>query len=198
MLTVRNLQRTGLHPVSFDLTDGECVAVRGPSGAGKTLLLRTVADLDPSRGEVRLDGKSRNDYSGPDWRRRVVYVPAESGWWGDKVGEHFSDWDKAAPLVERLGLPDAVRDWTVERLSTGERQRLALVRALILEPRVLLLDEPTSGLDAEAVTAVEALIGEHLDEEVSALWVTHDAGQARRMADRGFYIEQGRLLEASA
>lgn len=195
MLTVRNLQRSNLHPVSFDLADGECVAVRGPSGAGKTLLLRTLADLDPNRGEVSLDGKSRDDFSGPDWRRRVVYLPAESGWWGDRVGEHISDWGKAAPLVEWLGLPETVRDWTVERLSTGERQRLALVRALILGPRILLLDEPTSGLDAEAVTAVEALIEEHLGEKASALWVTHDAGQARRVAQRGFFLEHGRLRE---
>ena len=195
MLTVRNLQRSGLHPVSFDLAEGECVAVRGPSGAGKTLLLRTVADLDPNQGRISLDGKSRDDFSGPDWRRRVVYVPAESGWWGEKVGEHFSEWGKAAPLVERLGLPEAVRDWAVERLSTGERQRLALVRALILKSRVLLLDEPTSGLDAEAVKAVEALIGEDLGEKVSALWVTHDAGQARRVAKRGFFMENGRLHE---
>ncbi len=195
MLTVRDLRRSGLEPLSFVVNDGECVALMGPSGSGKSLLLRAVADLDPNQGQVSLDGQSREAKTGPCWRRRVMYLPAESGWWDERVVDHFSDWDAAAPLLEALLLPQAARVWTVQQLSTGERQRLALVRALLLKPRVLLLDEPTSGLDSRATAAVERLIGERLQSGMSALWVTHDATQAHRVGRRTLVLERGRVRE---
>jgi phosphate-transporting ATPase len=77
LLSVRALQRPGLEPIAFDLDEGECLAVRGASGSGKTLLLRAIADLDPSEGRVRLRGRSRDAESGPEWRRRVTYLAAE-------------------------------------------------------------------------------------------------------------------------
>src|SRR5882724_6829327 len=110
----------------------------------------------------------------PLWRRRVTYVPAEPGWWADTVGEHFADWATALPLIERVGLTGAAKSWPVARCSTGERLRLALARALAIGPRVLLLDEPTAALDAALVGSVEALIREHIEAGMSALWVTHD------------------------
>ena len=182
--------------MSFDLAAGECVAVRGPSGSGKTLLLRALADLDPNEGEVSLDGQRRDAMPAYLWRRRVVYLPAESGWWADAVAAHFRDWSGAEPLLEPLGLPPDCGRWPVLRLSTGERQRLALIRALVLEPRVLLLDEPTSGLDPDATAAVERLITERLLRGASALWVTHDADQAKRIAARRLAVDGGRVSEA--
>src|SRR5208282_3582871 len=89
MLQVENLSVPGLAPMSFSLQTGECVAVRGASGAGKTLLLRAIADLDPNSGGVRLDGVDRSVMRAPLWRRRVGYLPAEPGWWTDRIGEHF-------------------------------------------------------------------------------------------------------------
>jgi len=195
MLSVRNLQRPGLGPAGFDLADGECLSVRGPSGAGKSLLLRAIADLDPNQGELHLDGVARDAMPAPDWRKRVAHVPAEPGWWADLVGDHFEDWGAAAPLVVRLGLAEDCCDWPVSRLSTGERQRLALVRALLTEPRVLLLDEPTSGLDGDAAGRVEALLCECLEAGVAALWVTHDEDKAARMARRGLVVEGGVVTE---
>ena len=193
MLQVRHLQRPGLSPVSFELNDGECIAVQGPSGSGKSLLLRAIADLDPNQGELRLNGAAREGMTGPAWRRQVIYVPAESGWWSDRVGEHFADWERAIPLLQALFLPAEAHDWPVQRLSTGERQRMALARALVLQPRVLLLDEPTSGLDSEATAAVEQLIGERLRDGVGVLWVTHDAAQAKRIASRCLSVENGQV-----
>lgn len=174
------------------------MAVRGPSGAGKSLLLRAVVDLDPNVGDVSLDGVSREAVSGPAWRRLVGYLPAEPGWWGDRVGEHFTDWAKARPLVERLGLPDDSRDWPLTRPSTGERMRLALVRALVQQPKVLLLDEPTAALDATSVTIVEALIAERVAEGLAVLWVTHDAAQGDRVAKRFLRVEAGQVREEAA
>ena len=129
--------------------------MRGPSGAGKTLLLRAVADLDPNEGRVTLDGRDRSTMSGPEWRRLVGYVPAEPGWWADTVGEHFGEWTAALAFLRDLGFREEAKAWPITRLSTGERQRLALVRALIMRPRVLLLDEPTAALDVASVAAVE-------------------------------------------
>src|SRR3954453_548103 len=98
MLTVRALKRLHIS-VSFDLRDGECVALQGPSGAGKTLLLRSIADLDPNEGTVELDEPRGGATPAPAWRKRVTYLAAEPGWWLDIVQEHFSAWDEALPLV---------------------------------------------------------------------------------------------------
>ena len=195
MLRVRHLRRPGVSLDRLDLTQGEVMAVRGPSGAGKTLLLRALADLDASTGEIRLDGAAKDDMPGPTWRRLIGYVAAEPAWWADTVDEHVSDWTVAAGLVEALGLEPACRHWRVARLSTGERQRLALVRALALQPRVMLLDEPTAGLDAEATAAVERVLAESRDRGMGLLWVTHDHLQAARVARRALRVERGRAWE---
>ena len=195
MLSVSDLRRPGLGPLSFALEGGECLAVRGPSGAGKSLLLRAIADLDPNEGAVALDGARREDMPAPAWRRQVTYVASEPGWWADRVAEHFADWRKARPIAEALGLPPDSGEWQVARLSTGEKQRLGLARALAIEPRVLLLDEPTSGLDPEATEAVERLIGARLAAGVSVVWVTHDRAQAGRVARRRLEIEKGQARE---
>src|SRR6478735_10730105 len=183
MLNVSGLRRLHLS-VSFDLQDGECVALQGPSGVGKTQLLRSIADLDPNEGMVKLDGMLREAMPAPAWRRRVTYLAAEPGWWSDIVQEHFTAWDDALPLVTRLGLPDNCGPWSIQRLSAGERQRLGLVRALMLRSRVLLLDEPTSALDSASVATVESLIAERIANGTSVVWSTHDNAQARRVGSR--------------
>src|SRR5207244_1483212 len=151
LLHVRDLRTNVLKPASFSLSAGQAIAVRGPSGAGKTLLLRAVADLDPNEGMVTLDGRDRSTITGPEWPRLVGYVPAEPGWWADTVGEHFGEWEAALVLARELGLHEAAQGWPITRLSTGERLRLARIRALMVRPRVLLLDEPTAALDAASV-----------------------------------------------
>ncbi|OKO77618.1 ATP-binding cassette domain-containing protein [Bradyrhizobium sp. NAS96.2] len=194
MLTVSGLKRLHIS-VSFDLQDGECVALQGPSGVGKTLLLRSIADLDPNEGTVKLDGTLREAMSGPAWRKRVTYLAAEPGWWSDTVHEHFTTWDDALPLVTRLGLPDGCGPWPIQRLSTGERQRLGLVRALMLRSRVLLLDEPTSALDSASAAAVESLIAERIANGTSVIWSTHDNAQARRVGSRIFVMGPDGCIE---
>jgi UDP-glucose/iron transport system ATP-binding protein len=195
ILQLCDLRTNLLKPASLSLSAGECIAVRGPSGAGKTLLLRAIADLDPNEGLVWLDGCDRSTISGPEWRRWVGYVPAEPGWWADTVGEHFSDWPAALAFVRDLGLPDEARAWPISRLSTGERLRLAQIRALIVRPKVLLLDEPTAALDPASVAAVEALIAARVRSGLAVLWVTHDADQAERIAHRLLVVEGGKVRE---
>jgi phosphate-transporting ATPase len=159
------------------------------------LLLRALADLDPSDGEVYLDGRDRMTISGPAWRRQVGYLPAEPGWWVDTVGAHFADWPAALAVARRLGFSLDPWGWPIARLSTGERLRLALVRALMVEPKVLLLDEPTAALDPASVVAVEALIATQLKMGLAVLWVTHDLAQARRIAARRLVVSDRQVRE---
>jgi putative ABC transport system ATP-binding protein len=194
MLTVDMLKRLHIS-VSFKLNDGESIALQGASGVGKSLLLRAIADLDPNEGRVALDGTLREAIPAPLWRKQVTYVAAEPGWWADTVQEHFGAWDQAIPMVERLGLLSSCGAWNVSRLSTGEKQRLGLVRALMLPSRVFLLDEPTSALDAASTAIVEAIVAERVSTGTSVIWSTHDSAQARRVASRLFVMAGGGRIE---
>jgi len=195
-LLVRGLGVRNLRPVSLRLEAGECIALGGPSGSGKSLILRAIADLDPGTGEVVLDGVDRNMVSGPEWRGQVRYFAAESGWWLARVGDHFVDRREAAMLLDALGLPEGAIDWTLDRVSTGERQRLALARGLEDRPRILLLDEPTSGLDKSSARRAEEVICARLEKDgAAAILVTHDEAQAKRLAGRSFVIRDGEVVE---
>ena len=122
-------------------------------------------------------------------------MPAEPGWWADTVGEHFGEWTAALAFVRDLGFPEESKGWPIARLSTGERLRLALVRALTMRPKVLLLDEPTAALDAASVAAVESVIKARMRTGLAVLWVTHDAEQAKRVAHRLLVVEAGQARE---
>jgi phosphate-transporting ATPase len=195
ILQLCDLRTKLLKPATLSLSAGECIAVQGPSGAGKTLLLRAIADLDPNEGRVSLDGRDRSTIPGPEWRRSVGYVPAEPGWWADTVGEHFGEWTEALPLLRDLGFPEEAKGWPIARLSTGERLRLALIRALMVWPKVLLVDEPTAALDPASVVAVESLITTRVRAGLAVLWVTHDTEQAKRIAHRLLVVKDGQVRE---
>ncbi len=194
-----------LAPVDLTLAAGELVFLSGPSGSGKSLLLRAIADLDPNTGEVWLNGEARSRMAPPDWRRRVGLLPAESCWWAGSVGEHLPRARTAAattPLIldwlARLGFASDVLSWSISRLSTGERQRLALVRLLAQEPEVLLLDEATANLDPGSRDRVEILIETYRQHaQAAVLWVSHDPEQrlrlGRRPGGRAFVIQDGHL-----
>jgi putative ABC transport system ATP-binding protein len=194
-LGVVDLSRPGLSSTTFSLSRGECVAVSGPSGAGKSLLLRAIADLDPNQGRCTVKGADRNNLPPSEWRRKVAYLPAESGWWGETVAEHYGQWETVAARLGEVLLPDDAGDWSIGRLSTGEKQRLALLRALEKTPQVLLLDEPTGALDSKATEAVEKVVSAFLEQGGAALWVTHDAAQAKRIAKRHLGIAGGVVSE---
>ncbi|MDJ0872675.1 MAG: ABC transporter ATP-binding protein [Gammaproteobacteria bacterium] len=191
-LQVENLRSRGLGPVSFELRGGECMCVSGESGAGKSLLLRALADLDPYQGRVMLDGVACASFAATEWRKRVGLLVPESAWWADRVGAHFTTVDDT--LLVDVGLGPEVADWSVARLSSGERQRLALVRLLCNQPGVLLLDEPTANLDPKNVERVEALVARQQREHGTAvLWVSHDPAQVERVSSRQLRLTGGRL-----
>lgn len=179
--------------LALQVAPGECVTLAGASGSGKTLLLRALADLDPHSGEVSLNGEDARSMSPARWRRKVGLLLAESPWWHERVGEHFPAIGDAHAdgdfRLAALGFAVEVLDWQVPRLSSGERQRLALLRLLALQPAALLLDEPTANLDPENTALVEQLVSDYRQtEQVPVLWVSHDAQQRSRIADRQLHI----------
>jgi len=181
----------------FDLTieAGQCVGLSGSSGSGKTLMLRAIADLDAYTGHVFSDDVECLTMKAPQWRKQVGLLPTESQWWHDTVGENFtSAVDKT--WLKRLGFDEDALSWQVSRLSSGERQRLALVRLLSNRPQALLLDEPTASLDSANIQNAEALIAEYRRNTGAAvLWVSHDMEQIARVAERHFEIHRKTLEE---
>jgi ABC-type iron transport system FetAB ATPase subunit len=173
-------------PYSFSLKQGTCTGLKGVSGVGKTRLLRVLADIDPSSGRVALNGIDREDYKPPEWRRLVAMIPAESRWWHSLVGDHLPldhDRQRAEKLLHSCGFESDVLGWDVARLSTGEKQRLSLIRTVIREPQVLLLDEVGSGLDRDNTELLEALVQEYLEGcKASAIWVSHNQELLERVA----------------
>lgn len=186
-----------LAPVSLTLAPGEILCLSGTSGSGKSRLLRAVADLEPHGGEAWLGEMAQSSLAGHAWRARVMLVPAESQWWADTVGEHLPE--ARCDDLEALGLSPEVCDWQVARLSSGEQQRLALVRTLSREPAALLLDEPTANLDDATARRVEAwLCARSRARGWPVIWIAHDPAQIARVADRHWRIVEGRLEEADA
>jgi putative ABC transport system ATP-binding protein len=194
-LLVKALRSAIAGPFELNLDVGACAAITGPSGSGKSLFLRMIADLDPNEGQVWLNGKERASMPAPHWRKQAAYVSAESGWWADRVVEHFAadSRSEVAALASRIGLRGDLLDAPVAQLSTGEKQRFALVRALLPSPPVLLLDEPTGPLDEESVVRVEALLGERMAAGTSIVLVTHDSNQAERLGSRRYRMAAGHL-----
>lgn len=195
-LRVEGLTTAAGGPYSLEVHPRTCVTVMGPSGVGKSLLLRALADLDPHGGEVWLGEVRQSACPAESWRRQVAYLPAAAGWWAESVAEHFADFAAACPDVSALGLDPVCGAWPVARLSSGERQRLSLLRAFEARPPVLLLDEPTANLDAATTLAVERWLLARKEDGAALLWVTHDAAQAQRVADRQLVLDVNGVREA--
>lgn len=178
-------ERTLCAPVDAELTPGSHRVLRGPSGAGKSTLLRAIAGLHAdAEGRVSLGAARLDQTPPPEWRRRVLLVhQAPSRFERDVEAtlripfayrvrrELRFDPARAAALLERLGVPGLER--ATRPLSGGEKQRVHLARALLLDPEVLLLDEPTSALDADAAATVRAVLAERRAEGTSVLEITH-------------------------
>jgi ABC-type iron transport system FetAB ATPase subunit len=186
LLELRALRSQLAGPLDLELAAGECMAITGASGAGKSLFPRLIADLDPSEGQALLNGRERRSWPPPAWRRHVLYNAAEPGWWAVRISEHFPGvaLAHAREMAPLLDLPLRLLDAPVMQLSTGERQRMALIRALAAEPPVLLLDEPTAALDQDSTALVEEILAERLAAGTAILMVTHNREQAKRLGAR--------------
>ncbi len=193
-------ERVLWHDLELSLAPGERVAIAGPSGSGKTLLLRTLAALEPMQsGEIFFQGRPLVEWSMPVYRAHVVYLPQRPALPEGKVEAalrapfHFQvrrqrnfPLEQARELLQMLGRDEAFLQQSTDRLSGGESQIVAMLRALLTAPDVLLLDEPTASLDAEAVAAIEKLIANWLQEKPdrACVWTSHDRQQLERNSDR--------------
>ncbi len=192
-----------LSEVSAVLASGRCTAVVGPSGAGKSTLLRLLDRLlEPTSGRVLFHGAPLTTYDVLELRCRIGLVQQAPVLLGAvvladlRVGRPGLTPDEAAALLERAGLEGLPMDRETTSLSGGEAQRLCLARALAVGPEVLLLDEPTSALDAVAAQSVERVIRSLVADGLTAVLVSHDLRQARRLADDVVVLRAGRVVES--
>ena len=190
--------------VSIAVEAGDVLGIVGPSGAGKSSFLRLLNRLDePTAGTVFLDGTDYGEIPPRDLRRRVGFVPQQPALREGTVRENVAigprlrgePVDEAAVerLLARVGL-EGYGNRTVDDLSGGEAQRVAIARTVLNDPEVLLLDEPTASLDAASEAQVEELLAELVAEsDVTAVLVTHDSSQAGRLATSAAVFEDGRV-----
>jgi putative ABC transport system ATP-binding protein len=196
---------TVLEGITASITPGRCTALAGPSGAGKSTLLRLLDRLEePTSGTVSLHGRALASYDVLEVRRRVGLVQQAPVLLGATVLEDLRTGrpalteDEAVDLLARTGLADQALTRATASLSGGEAQRLCLARALAVGPEVLLLDEPTSALDAVAAMSVERVVRSLVADGMTAVLVSHDLRQARRLADDVIVLQAGRIVEVGA
>ena len=200
---------TALKNVSFSVRPGELLAIRGPSGCGKTTLLLTAGGLlRPSDGQMSLNGQ--NPYAlSPEMRSRlraenigfvfqqfhlIPYLTVRQNIMTASLASSSKEaLEKAQQLISHFGLDDRA-DHVPARLSTGERQRTALARALLNEPKVILADEPTGNLDEDNAQTVFGYLSQYVSDGGCVLLVTHDT-RAAAHATRSLQMSRGQLVE---
>ena len=200
-----------LKDVDLEVAPGEVLVVIGPSGSGKSTLIRTVNRLEPIQsGRIEVNGKELRDDP-----RSVLAVRREVG----MVFQQFNLFPhmtvlenvtlapikvrglsreeaerRAMELLERVGIADQAGKYP-SQLSGGQQQRAAIVRALAMEPKIMLFDEPTSALDPEMVGEVLDVMRELARSGMTMVVVTHEMGFARDVADRVVFMDEGRIVE---
>ncbi|MDR9393367.1 MAG: amino acid ABC transporter ATP-binding protein [Roseovarius sp.] len=198
-----------LKGVSLTLERGETKVIMGPSGTGKSTLLRCINRLSPpTAGEVRLDGTRVEDRNINEMRQKIAFVFQDFN-----LFLHLSALDNVAIGPKRLkGLRGAdARDLAMEelrrvgmeahaasypaQLSGGQQQRVSIARALAMKPEVILFDEPTSALDPELTGEVVAVMQQLASDGITMLVVSHEIGFARRAADAIVFMEGGHIIE---
>ncbi|WP_409344983.1 ATP-binding cassette domain-containing protein [Paenibacillus sp. MBLB4367] len=192
--------------ITAQIGEPAIVAVLGASGQGKSTLLRIVASLDVAdEGDIFLHGMAQKEWKPEEWRMKVCYVAQHAVMLPGTVEDnlrivsvlHRTAFDRplAERLMSRLGLEGAWRKQAGD-LSGGEKQRVALIRSLLLRPEILLLDEVTASLDMHSKQAVESLLADwHRTEGTTAVMITHDLAQAAELSGRIWFMSEGTLLE---
>ncbi len=187
--------------VSLTLRPGPVTCIMGPNGAGKSLLIRLIAGLiAPARGRIRYGGApaAAKNRIAVVFQRPVLLRRSARANLAHALRVYGVPWtERRGRMAEllRLGQLEHLADQPARLLSGGEQQRLAMVRALAARPDLILLDEPTASLDPQATAAVEALVGEAASAGTKVVLVTHDRGQAARLAEEVVFLHRGRVTE---
>ena len=197
-----------LRGVSLDIPVGEVVAVVGPSGAGKTSLIRLLDRLDdPASGTVSYNGVPVSSMPVRELRRRVGFVFQAPVMFPGTVADNLEVARKLAPsssseasnALRLAGVDLALASRDAESLSGGERQRVSIARALMSNPEALLLDEPTSALDPDVADHVMSTIRTLADAmHLTVVMVTHRLAEARSASTHVVFMEGGRVIESGA
>jgi putative ABC transport system ATP-binding protein len=189
-----------LEGVTFDVPARGITVLVGPSGSGKSTVLRLCNRLEvPTGGAIQYRGRVLSELDPLRLRRQVGMVFQRPVLFAGTVRDNLAeaDGDTAQPdleqALERAALDGSFLDRPAAELSGGEAQRVCLARALVAGPEALLMDEPTSSLDGAAVSRLEQLAGRLADGGTPVVWVTHDLGQMRRIADRVAVLIGGSL-----
>ena len=200
-----------LDGITTEIDQGEVVAIIGPSGCGKSTFLRSLNLLEePTSGTILFEGTDITDKSVdinkmrqkigmvfqqfnlfPNYtiQNNITLAPVKLGLMTQQEAEK-----KAKELLERVGLPERANDYP-SQLSVGQKQRIAIARALAMNPDVMLFDEPTSALDPEMVGEVLELMRELARDGMTMVVVTHEMGFAREVANRVLFIDEGKIQE---
>ncbi len=200
-----------LRDINLEVAPGEVLVIIGPSGSGKSTLIRTINRLEPIQsGRIVVDGVelSEDQRSIEAIRREVgmvfqqfnlfphmtilenvILAPMKVRGLTREEAEQ-----KAMELLERVGIADQAGKYPAQ-LSGGQQQRAAIVRALAMDPKIMLFDEPTSALDPEMIGEVLDVMRELARSGMTMLVVTHEMGFARDVADRVIFMDEGRIVE---
>jgi putative ABC transport system ATP-binding protein len=199
-----------LRGIELAVRGGDRLAITGPTGSGKTLLLRSLAVLDPiDEGEVVWQGQAVSPANTPQYRRQAIYLHQRPALVEGTVEENLRlpyllhahaagefNRQNVLDFLQPVGRSGEFMQQAGQNLSGGERQLIAVVRALQLSPRMLLLDEPTASLDEKTSRTIEELVKrwqQESQETRAFLWVTHDAEQAARVSNRAVAVRDGRV-----
>lgn len=210
ILNIKNLcfnveQKEILKNISFIVNSGDLFTISGPSGSGKSTLLKLVANmLEKTTGDIIFDGKKIEDYTPTLYRQEVSYFFQSPVLFDQTVKDNLSfpytirqlpfDETRAISLLEDVKLSKDYLEKTIDSLSGGEKQRIAFVRNLLFEPRILLLDEVTSALDQDNSQIIHQII-KKLNKEngITILWITHDQNEYLSSNNR-LFIDKGELI----
>ena len=212
-VALRYTDKDILKDVNLRIEAGEFMVLVGPSGSGKTTMIKMINRLlEPTDGNIYMDGKRIKDYDERELRLSTGYVlqaialfpnltvaenialiPEMKGWGKERVAS------KTVEFLEKVGLPASdYADRKPHELSGGEQQRIGIVRAIIAEPRILLMDEPFSALDAISRKQLQALTKElHKEFGMTTIFVTHDTDEALKLGDRIAVLQEGEIVQVA-
>lgn len=207
-VTNKNGEKWLLEDVSGIMPKGQIITVIGPSGSGKSTLLSLCNHLiTPSAGDILIEGRGIRQWPVRDLRRYVGMVSQSPVIFSGTVKEnlamglslHGRILEEPEKPLAAVGLSPDLLEQDAKSLSGGQQQRVALARVIVNQPQIILLDEVTAALDRGSSGTVENWMRQlNSDDKITIVWVTHDLGQARRMGDVTWFMEDGRLVEWGA
>lgn len=194
-----------LEAISFSVEAGEMVMLSGPSGSGKSTLLKIIGDLlSPTAGTLWFREEKVADLKPETYRRKVAYVFQIPHLFGASVRENLeypskivgtsADAQAIRDYLKLFQLEESVLEKRPTSLSGGEKQRIALIRTLLMQPEVLLLDEVTASLDEENAKIIEETVCKLKNQGITILWVTHDPRQLS-LGTRSLALKHGKVVQ---